>query len=571
MAPPMKPPPTGKKSKLYNSRTIRTEVVDSSFKNGGLNVPEFIASREYEIKAFEQSQLNTKNSSATRVFQSLPRKLRRRTASHNVKRIPKRLRAKALREMQNTTNGTPAKKPHSRGRELHRLKMQKRLLRLASKIKEARGIPSASGTAVKEKLRSLNKQLTELKQKIGVPLNNAVAAFDRSSVNSLAPKPTGNMKYGNRQKQFTWMPTHVWHAKRFHMTKRWGFQLPFSPNQKCFRSTSRAAKESTIAFESSYYSELVVECQGDEGVSNFLRTFTRYCAKLPDWLVKGQKTYNGWIYLDEKKLVPGIVIVDSLKNRVLVRLHPSVYEHFFAAVVQWSNGKYAVSDSRYSIGSIELRGPTALSSLSQILHLEADKEVADIWRSYSQSRDPRLIPCGTQFSFQVKDPRFWKHPVKAPPGKMKVTEALLGSHPTTDPEAVSALLGSDTRTDSYKDMYSLKQLGKELSRRDPLSSHIHGANKFPVVIFKTSEEAWCVLMPWFWVQPLWSKLITVNGVSSAGLRQIHQLNFEYNVPTYPQDYPYLSEGWKEHCLASAAAKLARQKLPVSKQTPTKSS
>lgn len=569
MAAPQKPAPTSKKSKLYNSRTIRSETVDPSYKNGGLNIPDFLAAREYEIKAFEQSQLNTKAASATRVFQSLPRTLRRRTASHNVKRVPKRLRAKAVREMQNNANGTPEKKPHLRGRQLHRLKMQKRLLRLASKIKDSRGVPYTSGTSIKEKILSLNKQLSELKKESTTTLNNAVAAMDRCSVNSLTAKPSGNLKYGHRQKKFTWMPTHVWHAKRFHMTKRWGFQVPFSPNQKCFRLTSRAVKQSTLAFESSYYSELIVECLHTEGVSRFLRDFSRYCDTIPHWFLHGEKVYNGWIYLSEQKFVPGVIIVDSLGHNVLVRLHPNVYEEFFAAVLKWTNGEFSVVDTRYAVGSVELRGPTALNSLSKILHVDAKDDIVDVWRACSQTRDPRLIPSGTKFSFFVKDPRFWKHPVNPPPSKLKLNKVLLANHSAVDPKAVKALFSLEARKESYKDMHSIKQLGQEFSRRDPLSTHIHAANKFPIVIFKTSEESWCVSMPWFWVQPLWSKLIKVSGVKPAGMRQIHQLNFEYSIPTYPQDFPYLPEGYKEHLMASKAAKLAREKLPLSKQKPSK--
>ena len=569
MAAPGKPAPVGKKSKLYNSRTIRAEVADPSFKNGSLNIPEFISSREYEIKAFEQSQLNTKAASSTRIFQSLPRTLRRRTASHNVKRIPKRLREKAKREMQNSTSGTPAKKAHLRGRELHRLKMQKRLLRVASKIKESRGVPSAAGSVVKDKIKSLNEQLAALKKAKKSPLNNAVAAFDRCSVNTLMSKPSGNLKYGSRQKTYTWTPTHVWHAKRFHMIKRWGFQIPFSPNQKCFRSTSRAAREGTVAFESSYYSELVVKCLNADGVNRFLQAFSRYCDTIPEWLSSGKRAYNGWIYLDEQKLAPGTVLVDALSHRALVRLHPSVYERFFSAVVKWTNGEFEVVDCRYAIGSIELRGPSALNSLSQVLHVEASEQIKDHWWTVSQHRDPCMVPTGTRFSFFVRDPRFWKNPTRAPLGKGVLTAELLKEHAASDPNAVKALFSLKARTDSYKDMYSIKQLGQEFARRDPMSPHIHAPNKFPVTIYKTAQGSWCVLMPWFWVQPLWSKLITVSGVKPAGLRQIHQLNFESNIPTFPQDYPQLPDGYKEHIMVCAAARLAREKLPASKQVPVK--
>ncbi|GME76486.1 unnamed protein product [Ambrosiozyma monospora] len=144
-------PQNFKKSRLYNSRQIRTEIQDPSFTNPNstnsnksivnvnnlpnkLDIPRFLSSRQFEITEFSKSQARSSNSRASRIVQTLPRSMRRRTASHNVNRIPKRLRKKALREMglslsvahKNAKqldgketkgvkeNGKPAKKKHAR-------------------------------------------------------------------------------------------------------------------------------------------------------------------------------------------------------------------------------------------------------------------------------------------------------------------------------------------------------------------------------------------------------------------------------------------------------------------------
>ena len=566
---PPKPPPNSKKTKLYNSRAIRSESVDPAVKDGVLDVSQFLSSREYEIRAFEQSQLNTKYATSTRVFQSLPRILRRRTASHNVKRIPKRLRNKALREMQNSVSGTPDKKPHLRGRELYRLKMQKRLLRLASKIKEMKELPRVQGTSVQEKIKILNKQIDESRKKRTVSLNNKVGAHDICATNALAPKPSGNMKFAHRQKEFTWCPTHIWHAKRFHMMKRWGFQIPFSPNQKCFRSTSRAAKQATLAYETSYYGEFITEFPTTESLCAWLTTFTKYNSPVPEWLL-GLKVYNDWIYVDDKKFALGTVVVDLPLKKILVRVHPSVYEDFFSKVVEWAPEGVTTIDSRFALGSIQLHGPTALQSLAKVLHLElASAAVSDAWRWCSQVADSLNIPIGTVFCFFAKDPRFWKHPVNPPPSSKRGGDFLFENQRFVEPSVLSSLLLSEGRTASYDNMYSLKQLGKEFANHDPSSTHIHGASKLPVLIYKMANGTWCVNMPWFWVQPVWSKLVQVKSIKTAGMRQEHQINFERGIATYPHDFPYLFEGYKEHLLLEAATQAARAKLPLSKQAPMK--
>lgn len=91
---------SAKRAKTANARTILTQQSDKALnKNGDLDVSAFVKAREFEIKAMGASMGASKSSLATRAFQQVPRGLRRRTASHNVKRVPKRLRARAAKEV----------------------------------------------------------------------------------------------------------------------------------------------------------------------------------------------------------------------------------------------------------------------------------------------------------------------------------------------------------------------------------------------------------------------------------------------------------------------------------------
>ena len=44
----------------------------------------------------------------------------------------------------------------------------------------------------------------------------------------------------------TWLETHIWHAKRFHMTRNWGYALPLRPTQKMYRPILRAVNKRCI-------------------------------------------------------------------------------------------------------------------------------------------------------------------------------------------------------------------------------------------------------------------------------------------------------------------------------------
>jgi len=83
----------------HEARAIASQTKDKAYGEGELNVEKFVKAREFEIKALEDGMRKSKNFLSQRAFQSVPRDLRRRTASHNVKRVPKRLRARAQKEV----------------------------------------------------------------------------------------------------------------------------------------------------------------------------------------------------------------------------------------------------------------------------------------------------------------------------------------------------------------------------------------------------------------------------------------------------------------------------------------
>jgi hypothetical protein len=64
-----------------------------------LDVVEFAAARVAEIRALTDTLQSAGAGGHKRAFQLLPRHMRRRTMSHNPRRIPRRLRAAALREV----------------------------------------------------------------------------------------------------------------------------------------------------------------------------------------------------------------------------------------------------------------------------------------------------------------------------------------------------------------------------------------------------------------------------------------------------------------------------------------
>jgi ribonuclease P/MRP protein subunit POP1 len=92
--------PNGQKSdqkrrKFDEARDINVQTLNQAFIDGQLDVNQFVKAREYEIKALEDGLVAMRKTQSARAFQQVPRNMRRRTASHNVARVPRRLRDKA--------------------------------------------------------------------------------------------------------------------------------------------------------------------------------------------------------------------------------------------------------------------------------------------------------------------------------------------------------------------------------------------------------------------------------------------------------------------------------------------
>ncbi|KAM8719490.1 hypothetical protein ACLKA7_012103 [Drosophila subpalustris] len=61
-------------------------------------------------------------------------------------------------------------------------------------------------------------------------------------------------EYVRRQRKHSWLETHIWHAKRFHMIDRWGYRLPFASCDKTYRACYRASTEHCLLQDMSFYS-----------------------------------------------------------------------------------------------------------------------------------------------------------------------------------------------------------------------------------------------------------------------------------------------------------------------------
>ncbi|SPO26755.1 related to Ribonucleases P/MRP protein subunit POP1 [Ustilago trichophora] len=172
-----------------------------------IDLESLVSSRAFQIQSFLRSIKSAKSATTTRAWQLLPRHARRRAASHNLLRLPSRLRSKALAELRSST--TQART---------RSDIRKRL-----------------------------------------PSHGVIrATLRRKKLAQRAAHP-----------QRRWLETHMWHAKRFRMTTekgkgkerdqgteygKWGFVLPETTMMKSHRASWRSAREFVTVHDASYTS-----------------------------------------------------------------------------------------------------------------------------------------------------------------------------------------------------------------------------------------------------------------------------------------------------------------------------
>ncbi|SCU93302.1 LAFA_0F15676g1_1 [Lachancea sp. 'fantastica'] len=590
-----------KRQKVIDARTIRTEALSSTPKAANelsesgsmLKVPEFMLSREFEVKQLQHAIHKSKSVSSTRVFQSLPRKLRRRTASHNVKRIPKRLRNRALREMrksdQTVTKGTATlskkRKYGLTAKQLYKARMAVKLLRLAARSKSMKLAFPADATAshhnLRKRVKAFQKNIKEhTKGKVRVSRNNVLGSFDSTGVNTTAVKPIGRIKFMKRQKAFSWLPTHVWSAKRSHMLKRWGYQIPWSPTQKCFKLAHRlgnsvSTSDGALSLDSSYVGTIILACENSELLKEQISLLTNKRGSLPKYR-NSQHWFEGPIYDDQGVLLgPGELLWIS-SQKCLLRIHPSFFDSVFKQLTALGEAGLTVYDCRYAISSITLTGAKSLNALSQVLRSSEASQSYSQFKKFSYVADINLLPQRTIFAFDALDPRHLSNPKKLPklsPSVSDVLELQSGYPQSEITSVLEQLSDPKEREKSYSNQQTLKNLASRRrallgsSTRTNAIPFIKGSDPlFPIVISKLPKrEAWLVLIPWFWQLPLWYQLHRISRVHHMGLRQIQQLDYENSRLFFPDDYPFTKAGFEENLLKRSVQEARWKRQPVGKR------
>lgn len=563
---------------------IKSTSTNTTYPNGELNVSRFMRAHENEIKALERAMINAKKGLTRRAFQDVPRELRRRTGSHNPQRVPKRLRSRAFQEAKD--DNTPISKNKSgsgigKGKEKWLRKAGREKSRKRERRKKAKE-PHAVTVTVQQKPTDESGQACESAQK---PSKRKVPPTKRKKQPKLAVPGIPASRFRRRQVNKTWLPTHIWHAKRATMTPPkeplWRFAVPLTPILKSYRLTHRAVSlRGAVAWDMSYISTIGLE--GVEASLTGLLKSMRFAEEdgARPWQEtglgrkwrNGTRSWEGWIHESKgnpsKKIAQTAIVwnapeqTESKKRKIFIRVHPSAFlqlwEHITKAAKIQKPG-VTVEDLRFEIGSIEVMGPAAAETLCSILHpvpkvSHSPAQSDSIWPTLSSITDVGLLPRNPVIAFSCTDPRLRDPPQTAAAPENPQSEALtetLAYWPIDEASAFPELFNRNSRLAAGRTLPSQQSINRRKTAAGPGQYPEARSTdpRIPILTYISSErKTWTVLLPWKCVAPVWRSLmrypVSTGGTPRfGGLNEIHQVSFERSKPSFPFDFPGTDAGW----------------------------
>ncbi|BHF65938.1 Ubiquitin-protein ligase E3A [Sparganum proliferum] len=197
------------------SGRVTAESLVAGMPANNIDVVRLVTARAAELAACEAS-LGIITARAITQLQRLPVRLRRRAASHHPRRLPRRL---------------------------HRTQVVQELVKQAKRVVAAAagdGGKTVAKGLIKRPSRRYRRRCQRL-EALAVRRCRLPAAFTSSFKPSEGPGEKAN-----------WIPTHLWHAKRFHFIENWGWRIPYAPTDKVFKACQRAAVSRCLLFDHGY-------------------------------------------------------------------------------------------------------------------------------------------------------------------------------------------------------------------------------------------------------------------------------------------------------------------------------
>ncbi|GAA5941207.1 ribonuclease P/MRP protein subunit POP1 [Sporobolomyces koalae] len=493
-----------------------------SAQSGNTNMPptieveKFAQARAFEITAMQRSMKTAKEAGTQRAFQSLPRHLRRRAASHNIRRLPLRLRERAKAEVPKD-----AAKPK---------KVSRKMLGRHRRVRPG-----------------LKARMFAARQRTKLWLGTHVWHAKRMHMIDiwgyrLAEKPT--------EKAYRSSYRAAFHGAMVHDASYHQYFELAGTKSRLQTLLDKVCDPAQISPTSKRYSSGAREC-----TTNIYDPLETY----PRGLI-GPATFI-WRPLSSlaSSTTSSPPDENSRKRVLLVRVHPSVARQTVQAFesARGTKSRPLITMHSEEFVTFEITGNKALEVVKATLKpiKGTDAETRSVWHKLDPAAGPGSVPEGMIIGFEVYDPR-----LSFPPVRSKSSVDPAAAHDPIIPSAriaeVPLFWNPNHRDKLATPKYKKKDLDARRAenlipgtRLRPLAHD----NRIPILVSQRTlapavptnsklvsvsqpTASITLTIPSGWSMPFWTSLV-YSSPRVAGLRERALSTFEAGLATFPQDYP----------------------------------
>ncbi|KAI8978898.1 ribonucleases P/MRP protein subunit POP1-domain-containing protein [Pilobolus umbonatus] len=472
--------------------------------SGPIQADKFAQARINEINSMQTAIKKASYALNELAFQSLPRGLRRRTASHNLNRLPARLRAKAAREAATSAPNGQVKRKKMRKIKRPTVIMKEYLRRQKSKKWLETHIWHAKRMKMADiwGYRIASRPNTKSVRVVYRSFTRLSIAHDASYMGCIEVKGSFN-----------------------------DIVSTFNPITDVALPSVGSARY----------------IKGNRTGTTHLYEYRGYPAKLICpfsflWKPESQDTLWLWIH-------------PSAYNEALTHIKKSILEQ---------NVNVKIKDLRDEILRFDLTGPRSTALLQAILDpIEGDGATKGnlLWNKLKELRSSSSLSAASVLGLIVNDPRL-KFPQKVPPRTNNINtqqqreiQQILDRWP--DDVAATPIWSDDLRKALYE--YKISEYHLNLrrgenvvpgSKLEPMESD----SKIPILLIQRGEcmanvhttnktlhsnefkEGWSIILPRGWGMPFWKSLVFA-GARIAGYEDVRAMSYESGYASFPHDYP----------------------------------
>ncbi|KAF9153091.1 hypothetical protein BG015_004107 [Linnemannia schmuckeri] len=485
-----------------------------------LDVVSFAEARAFEINALHKAMESSRNAAAQRAFQSLPRNLRRRAASHNIKRLPIRLRDRAKREVESDPV-KKGKKPDNR-------------------YKRRR-----PGTLAEEYLRRQGtKRWLET-----------------------------HIWHAKRMKM-----VEIWGYKLAEHSNEHGIKSAYkSSHHQCIiqDSSYNGCLEITGTKKdiSDIFNHMLDPTMPTIGSTRYITGKRQYTTFLyePDSFPKNLIAPVTFLWKQEPPSESAMEVDElSKQGQLWIWIHPSAFEATKATIQETvlktnKAGLVNIRDIENSLVMFDFTGPRSTALLKAVLHLcQSDaassyQEAHKTWETICNMRSSSSLPPGIVLGLLVEDPRLtFPHKAEARPASIPSQESRKAQEIITQwPENVarSSIWEAEGREQLLSTMTPESKLNERRAQNLVPGTKLLPTvsdSKVPLLLIQREgkpqiqrapgggnsefECGWTLVLPKGWAMPFWKSMIFA-GARPGGLRERRSFHFETHQSCFPYDFP----------------------------------